>query len=112
MQYTGAMNAPLSEVLAAYRARLEAIYGERLKSLILFGSRARGDARADSDIDVMIVLEGPIRWSAETDRTAAATTEIDTAFGVDIMRAFATPEEHRSRDRSFYRNVRQEGIAV
>lgn len=32
------------------------IYGDRLKGLYLYGSYARGEARSDSDIDVMIVL--------------------------------------------------------
>jgi predicted nucleotidyltransferase len=50
------MNAPLDMVLREYRARLEQIYGPRLVRLVLFGSRARGDAEPDSDIDVMIVL--------------------------------------------------------
>jgi len=36
---------------------LRAIYGERLRRLILFGSRARGDAQPDSDVDLLIVLD-------------------------------------------------------
>jgi hypothetical protein len=38
-------------------ATLLARYGENLSQIILFGSQARGNARADSDIDVLIVLE-------------------------------------------------------
>jgi predicted nucleotidyltransferase len=40
-------------------------YGSRFVRLILFGSRARGDARPDSDVDVAIVLRGPMtnRWA-------------------------------------------------
>lgn len=30
--------------------------GERVRKIILFGSRARGDARADSDFDLLVVL--------------------------------------------------------
>ena len=32
--------------------------GERLLAVVLFGSRARGDARADSDWDVLVLAEG------------------------------------------------------
>ena len=32
-------------------------YGSRVRSIVLFGSRARGDARPDSDADVAVILE-------------------------------------------------------
>lgn len=33
------------------------IYGSRIKSIILYGSYARGDYTEDSDIDIMILLD-------------------------------------------------------
>ena len=36
-------------ILRCIRAALLAIYGNRIERLVLFGSRARGDAHADSD---------------------------------------------------------------
>lgn len=44
----------LQLALDAWRVEL----GERLVSLVLFGSVARGEARENSDIDVLIVAEG------------------------------------------------------
>jgi predicted nucleotidyltransferase len=45
------MNAELANdpILTRFRAALGALYGSRLERVVLFGSRARGDARADSD---------------------------------------------------------------
>ena len=37
-------------------AALQRAFGDRLLSVALFGSRARGDAREDSDIDLAVVL--------------------------------------------------------
>jgi predicted nucleotidyltransferase len=48
------------ELIRAVKSRLEALYGARLKGLILFGSRARGDFTEASDADLAIVLEPPI----------------------------------------------------
>jgi predicted nucleotidyltransferase len=57
-------------VLRRFRAALAEIYGERLERVVLFGSRARGEARPDSDYDVAVFLKAlPDRW-AELDRLA------------------------------------------
>lgn len=47
----------VSRALATYRQKLVDSYGERFVAAFLFGSRARGDHRSDSDADVAVVLE-------------------------------------------------------
>ena len=57
-------------ILTRFRAALDEIYGPRLERVVLFGSRARGDARSDSDYDVAVFLRSlPDRWT-ELDRLA------------------------------------------
>jgi uncharacterized protein len=49
--------------LQRFKAALEEIYGDRIDRMVLFGSRARGDARTDSDYDVAVFLkELPHAW--------------------------------------------------
>lgn len=43
-------------VLNRFRSGLERLFGDRLERVVLFGSRARGDMRADSDYDVAVFL--------------------------------------------------------
>jgi predicted nucleotidyltransferase len=51
-----------------FRAALDILYGDRIERVVLFGSRARGDAREDSDYDVAVFLKGLAdRWQ-EVDR--------------------------------------------
>ena len=63
-------------VLQRIRASLRAIYGDRIERLVLFGSRARGDAHTDSDYDVAIfLLDLTDRWR-EFHRLADVRTRI------------------------------------
>lgn len=71
-------------VLLKFRAALNELYGERLERVILFGSRARGDARPDSDYDIAVFLKNlDDRW-AEADRIALAATNILAETGAVI----------------------------
>lgn len=54
--------ARLSEdpVLVRFREAVDEVYGARnIECVVLFGSRARGDARPDSDYDVAVFLNDP-----------------------------------------------------
>jgi len=63
-------------VLHLIRTSLRAIYGDRIERLVLFGSRARGDAHPGSDYDVAVFLEDLTdRW-CEFHRLADLRTEI------------------------------------
>jgi uncharacterized protein len=63
--------SPLDDpILRRYRAALDALYGERLERVVLFGSRARGEAEPESDYDVAVFLrEMSDRW-VELERLA------------------------------------------
>ena len=45
-------------VLEEFKREIKKLYGKRLRDIILYGSWARGDATEDSDIDVLVILEG------------------------------------------------------
>ncbi len=42
--------------MRGFRTALDVAYGDRIERVVLFGSRARGDAREDSDYDVAVFL--------------------------------------------------------
>lgn len=57
-------------ILSQFRAALDEIYGDRVERVVLYGSRARGEARPDSDYDVAVFLKTLTdRWE-ELDRLA------------------------------------------
>jgi uncharacterized protein len=69
-------------VLIRFRQALNEMYGDRIERVVLFGSRARGDAREDSDYDVAVFLKSlPDRW-AELDRLASLRVDMIDETGV------------------------------
>lgn len=49
----------LEEILERLRAHRKELAGFGVKTLALFGSVVRGEARPDSDLDVLVEFEGP-----------------------------------------------------
>jgi predicted nucleotidyltransferase len=63
-------------ILTRFRAALDAAYGARLERAVLYGSRARGDAGAESDYDVAVFLRDMPDRAAELNRLADLGTEL------------------------------------
>jgi len=75
--------ATADPVLIRFRQALDETYGSRLERAVLFGSRARGDAKPDSDYDVAVFLHDLTDRDAELDRLAPIQSRIiDETDGV------------------------------
>jgi len=84
------------------------------EQLILFGSQARGDAREDSDWDLLVVLnkKGKHDWG-DFDKYAYPFTEIGWNYGVAINpRLYTQDEWEDGKIFPFYKNVMHEGIII
>jgi uncharacterized protein len=68
-------------VLVRFRKALDDMYGDRLDRVVLFGSRARGDAHAESDYDVAVFLRDMDDRGVELYRLADLSTDIIGATG-------------------------------
>lgn len=76
--------ATIDPVLTQFRSALNEVYGDRIERVVLFGSRARGDAQPDSDYDVAVFLKGmEDRW-AEFDRLSLVETSIIEKTGAVV----------------------------
>lgn len=65
-----AVSSANDPILRRFRAALNDVYGDRVQRVVLFGSRARGDAHPDSDYDIAVFFRDlPDRW-AEIKRLA------------------------------------------
>lgn len=104
------MASPQSDiVLRRFQAMLATTYGDRLARSVLFGSRARGDARRDSDYDVAVFLRDFHGLWEESGPLADAATRIlfDTGAVVTAIPFPASAYEERS---ALMGEIRREGI--
>jgi predicted nucleotidyltransferase len=73
---TTALSPHMQSAVAQFVSRARAALGQNLVDVRLFGSRARGDSRPDSDIDIALIVE--------TNRARAEDVAIDIAFEVNV----------------------------
>jgi predicted nucleotidyltransferase len=96
-------------ILKRFRAALDEIYGDRLERVMLFGSRARGDAREDSDYDVAVFLDDFVdRWQ-EVDRMVPVVTDIVEETGA-VIHPMPYPAGYYRERTSLMQEVRGDGV--
>jgi predicted nucleotidyltransferase len=106
------MDTQLASVLQQLRAGLLALYGDRLDRVLLYGSRARGDARPDSDVDVLVVLEGEVDPLTEIHRNSELVADLSLEHDLVISCVYMSAKELAKEDDPFLRNVRREALPV
>ena len=84
------------------------------EKVILFGSQARGDAREDSDWDLLVLLNKDKRnYTEDYDSYAYPFTELGLRHDALVsIQLFTVKDWERQKPSIFYRNVEQEGIEI
>jgi len=84
------------------------------EKVILFGSQARGDARPDSDWDLLILLNKDKRsFDADYNKYGYPFTRMGWNYGTQISpQIYTTTEWERQKPSLFYKFVEQDGIEI
>jgi predicted nucleotidyltransferase len=106
------MGEKLKSILSELQEQLQALYGPRLVRLVLYGSQARGDAAPGSDIDVMVVLVGPVSPVEEIHRTSKIIAGLSLKYDEVLSCSFISQEELATERSSFLMNVQREGVVL
>ena len=84
------------------------------EKVILFGSQARGDARPDSDWDLLVLLDKDKKnFIEDSNKYAYPFTEIGLKYGKMVMAMIYTAKEWENRKPTpLYKNVKRDGIEI
>ena len=96
-------------VLKRFRAAVGEAYGPRIERVVLYGSRARGDPRPDSDYDIAVFLRDIGDRADELNRLADIATGILYESGACIH-AMAYPAGSHTERTPLMHEIRQDGV--
>jgi len=103
----------LQKILADLQKRLRMIYGDKLVKMVLYGSQARGDAAAGSDVDVLVVLrDEKVVQSEEIARTLPDVADISINHDMVISCLFLDEKRYANEQSPLLLNIRQEGATI
>lgn len=107
------LSTELLTALQAYVSAVRAELGAHLQRVILFGSRARGDARPDSDVDVLLLLTDypEARWLVRK-RVVSATHRLTLTHQLVFGSVLARVADYEAETELLYQQVKQEGIVL
>ena len=100
-----------NKILTLFLREMQERLGAQLKQIILFGSRARGDFRPDSDYDCLAIVDEPVSNAKDAIDQIAG----DLLFEYNaVLSVFPVSEEAYRRQiyNPLFINARQEGIKL
>ena len=119
MNARAAVEPTIASAIDAFVGRLEEADLPSISRILLFGSRARGDHRENSDVDIAVVFRGPpppryprhllhqlgdVAYDVQFQRNFDANLSPRPVFEGQLNNASCT------RNPEFYRNVKRDGI--
>lgn len=109
-ELAGALDA--HGVAGAVAHDLRELYGARLKQVVLFGSWARGDASAESDIDLLVILDEIRSRREELDRMNEILWRHSLDNDVVVTELPVSEDEFQASTEPLLIRARAEGVPV
>jgi len=100
------------ELVQEIKTRLREIHGKRLRGVVLYGSEVRGDARCDSDVDVLVLLDDPIDYGRDLEANLDILYPLSLEIGRRISAKPVSARQYETIDCPLYREAHREGLAA
>lgn len=105
----------MNKILSELAELLHQVYGNKLKAVILYGSVARGTQTSESDVDIMVLVDGS---NAELKKYDDRLSDVSTDIALKYLKVFSiidvSYQEYREwmNISPFYKNVAEEGVVL
>jgi predicted nucleotidyltransferase len=113
MPSVAGLSPEIEPAVRSYQAALAQRFGSRLSEVRLFGSRARGDARPDSDVDLLVLIDD-LTWREAVEAIDLGTEE-ELRSGVllsPLPHATAAFQRLCELETGFARDVERDGVRL
>lgn len=102
----------IEQIIRRCKTTLQSYYGPRLKGVIVYGSVARQQAGAESDIDLLVLLSQPFNYFDETRQIIELLypIQLESEHLISAKPVFL-PDYERGRFQ-LYRTAKKEGMVV
>lgn len=102
-------------ILQAVTQAYQAVYGDNIVKIVLYGSYAREDNQSDSDIDIVAIVQGERDILQEGLKSVwDVSSELELEYGTIVSPTvipFAEFERYKN-DLPYYKNIENEGIEI
>jgi predicted nucleotidyltransferase len=102
----------IASLLHHVRSYLDRYYGDRLVSIHLFGSYARNEARDDSDVDLLLVLEGDVDRYEENWNLSDLVLEVLERFDSFVSIVVLSRNELEHADWPLFAGIERDAIPL
>ena len=98
--------------LRELQAELRKLYGKQAPLVLVYGSYARGEESASSDVDLLLLYPKPVQPGEEIKRISAVLADLNLRYKVLISVLPAKEEDYRHAPGAFWQNLRREGKPI
>ena len=102
----------IDEALREIKPRLASAFSERFRGVLLYGSEARRQADATSDVDLLVLLDGPVRLGKDLDTIVEVIYPVQLTIDRPIHALPVSAETFEAGEYGLYRRAKREGVML
>lgn len=99
-------------LLKKVKTRLKNTYGDRLCGIVLYGSEARGNATSASDLDILVVLKGPVSLGQDLRKIIDVLYPLQLEIDRPIHAMPVDVDVYEAAEFALYRNAKRQGFVL